>query len=214
MKGDPLPPFDFHCPLLSLPLAFGTEVTTIPATERYLAALSTRSALWAGRLDGIDAPRIGLVWSGNIGQSNDANRSMSLETLLPVLKRMEFQFFALVKEVRSADRALMDSLPNVTDLSGHLTDFGETAAILEHLDLLISVYTAVPHLAGALGRPTWIMLSFVPDWRWLLDRADCPWYPGARLFRQRACNDWGSVIASLQAELDRPDGRHCLPRTH
>ena len=205
-RGEPLPPFDYQCPLMSLPLAFKTEVATIPAASRYISAPADRVTHWAGQLKQYRSPRIGLVWSGNIGQSNDMNRSMTLETLGALMSGSRHHFFALVKEVREHDKALLRSMPNVTDLSPQLTDFSETAAILENLDLLIAVDTSVAHLAGALGKPAWIMLSFVPDWRWFTNRPDSPWYPSVRLFRQPANNDWESVVESLRTELDLLDG--------
>lgn len=201
-RGEPLPPFDVRCALMSLPLAFRTELDSIPADRRYLSAPPERTAHWAAQLKTDGVPRVGVVWSGNSGQSNDANRSMSLAQLSPLLSDARFRFYALVKEVRGGDRALLQSLPNVTDLSSRLTDFAETAAILENLDLLMSVDTSVAHLGCALGRPAWIMLSFVPDWRWFIGRTDSPWYPTAKLFRQASLTDWESVVAHLKAELE------------
>ncbi len=201
-RGEPLPPFEYQCPLMSLPLAFKTVVATIPAMNRYISAPSDRVTYWAGQMKQYRSPRIGLVWSGNTGQSNDMNRSMTLKVLAPLISGSRHHFFALVKEVREHDRTLLRSMPNVTDLSQQLTDFSETAAILENLDLLIAVDTSVAHLAGALGKPAWIMLSYVPDWRWFINRPNSPWYPSVRLFRQPAHNDWGSVVELLRTELD------------
>ncbi|MBI4989029.1 MAG: tetratricopeptide repeat protein [Rhodocyclales bacterium] len=210
-RGEQLPAFDYQCPLMSLPLAFKEEVGTIPVESRYIAAPPDRAAYWADRLGQQGSPRIGIVWSGNIGQSNDLNRSMELGTLAQLISGTNFHFFGLVKDVRKADQSLLGSLPNVTDLSLQLTDFAETAAIIENMDLVITVDTSVAHLACALGKPTWIMLSFVPDWRWLLIRPDSPWYPSAMLFRQPVFNDWDSVIKLLRAELNQFSARRSAP---
>lgn len=202
-KGEPLPPFEYQCPLMSLPLAFKTEVTSIPALKRYISASPERAARWAAKVKHGDLPRVGIAWSGNIRQSNDQNRSMDLETLSPLISGTNAQFYSLVKDIRGADQTLLRSLSNITDLSTQLSDFAETAAIIENMDLVITVDTSVAHLACAMGKQTWIMLSFVPDWRWLLNRTDSPWYPSARLFRQPVFNDWDTVILSLQAALDQ-----------
>jgi ADP-heptose:LPS heptosyltransferase len=171
---------------------FGTELATVPAHVPYLRADPARVAAWRTRLAGA-APRIGLVWSGNPTQRDDAARSMPLAHMLP-LQTTGASLFALQPQVRAADRAVLAATPGIVDLGGALTDFDETAAVLEALDLVISVDTAVGHLAGALGRPTWLLLAAVPDWRWMLDREDSPWYPTARLFRQSARGDWKSVV--------------------
>jgi hypothetical protein len=146
------------------------------------------------------SPRVGLVWAGNPNHNNDRNRSIPLETLLPLLK-VEAQFISLQKDVRSADQAVLREHTEILDLGSELGSFAETAAVIENLDLLISVDTSVAHLAGALGRPVWILLPYVPDWRWQLMRTDSPWYPTARLFRQSETRDWRSVVDQASAAL-------------
>lgn len=199
-RGEPLPAFDLHCPLLDLPGAFGTALTTIPAELPYLHTDPARLTRWRERLGGHDGLRVGLVWSGNAKHSNDHHRSIPLQTLLP-LARPGIRFYALQPEVRERDRAALAAFPDLLDLGPELADFADTAAALASLDLVLSVDTSVAHLAGALGRPLWLMLPHRPDWRWLLDRADSPWYPGARLFRQLDFDDWESVVKVLGAEL-------------
>jgi tetratricopeptide (TPR) repeat protein len=198
-KGDALPAFDFHCPLSSLPLAFDTTLNTIPQATPYLSA-GDNAGSWKQRLGSMKSPRIGLVWAGNPNHNNDRNRSIPLEMLYPLLN-VEAQFFSLQKEVRSSDRAILRDAAEIIDLGQELGSFVETAAIIENLDLLISVDTSVAHLAGALGRPVWILLPYVPDWRWQLIRTDSPWYPTARLFRQSETRDWPSVVDQAVAAL-------------
>jgi ADP-heptose:LPS heptosyltransferase len=149
--------------------------------------------------------RIGVVWSGNPLFHNDQHRSMRLSDLLPLLKNEAYRFFLLQKDVRAADlpllREFLQSAPHVADLDAELADFADTAAIVAKLDLVITVDTSVAHLAGAMGKPVWILLPFAGDFRWLLDRSDSPWYPSARLFRQPMIGDWGSVIAEVTQAL-------------
>jgi tetratricopeptide (TPR) repeat protein len=198
-KGEALPAFDFHCPLSSLPMAFDTTLNTIPQVIPYLSAGANAGA-WKERLGAMKRPRVGLVWAGNPNHFNDRNRSVPLETLLPLLD-VEAQFFSLQKEARPGDQAVLREHKKILDLAHELPSFAETAAIIQNLDLLISVDTSVAHLAGALGRPVWILLSYVPDWRWQLIRADSPWYPTARLFRQSESRDWQSVVHQVSAAL-------------
>jgi hypothetical protein len=144
------------------------------------------------------------VWSGSLTHLNDRERSISLEQLKPLLEA-DANFFALQRDVRDSDRAFLAQLDQrgvLRDVSARLTTFAETAALIARLDLVISVDTAVAHLAGALGKPVWIALPFMPDWRWQLDRSDSPWYPQARLFRQTTRGDWTAVVAALCAEID------------
>jgi Glycosyltransferase family 9 (heptosyltransferase) len=159
-----------------------------------------KTAAWKERLGSTKSPRVGLVWAGNPNHNNDRNRSISLATLLPLLD-VEAQFFSLQKEVRPDDPAVLRDAAEIIDLGSELGSFAETAAVIENLDLLISVDTSVAHLAGALGRPVWILLPYVPDWRWQLMRADSPWYPTARLFRQSETRDWRSVVDQVSAAL-------------
>jgi tetratricopeptide (TPR) repeat protein len=195
-----LPPFDLHCPIMSLPLAFGTTLETIPQAN-YLPPLPAgRVRLWRDRLGPRHRLRVGLVWSGNPHQGNDRNRSMPFKALTPLLD-LDATFVSLQKDVRPGDKALLEARTNIIDFTAELTDFAETAALIANLDLVITVCTSVAHLAATLGRPTWIMLPFVGDWRWLDGRDDSPWYPSVRLFRQDETRDYGVVIASVRAEL-------------
>ncbi|KVQ51349.1 hypothetical protein WK03_06365 [Burkholderia cepacia] len=198
-RGDPLPPFDLHCPLLSLPLEFRTDLSSIPAGGPYLRADPERVEHWRARLAESDRPRIGLVWSGNPLHLNDRNRSITLADLLPLLDE-RYEWISLQKVIRDEDRPVLDASP-IRFVGDELTDFAETAALTEAMDAVISVDTSVAHLAGALGRPLAVMLPHTPDFRWLLDRDDSPWYPGARLFRQPEGGQWAPVVERLRDAL-------------
>ena len=200
-RGAPLPPFDVHCPLMSLPLAFGTTVETIPADVPYLQVPAVRLEKWRAKLAAIPAPRVGLVWSGQPEHLNDHNRSIALSRLAPLLSVPGVQFVSLQLETRERDLAEAARRPNLTRFDTELADFADTAALICQLDLVIAVDTAVAHLAGALGKPVWILVSHIQDWRWLLARSDSPWYPSARLYRQPEPGDWDSVIADLTTDL-------------
>src|SRR6185437_10117333 len=195
--GSPLPEFDVHCPLLSLPLAFATRLETIPSTHAYLAAPAQHSAHWQTRLAAHRRPRIGLAWSGNAGHERDRERSIGLREILPLLTA-EATFVSLQKDIRAEDAAVLKQRGDILDLGQELGDFSDTAALMAQLDLIIAVDTSVAHLAGALGKPVWILLTYVPDWRWLLDRNDSPWYPTARLFRQDGARTWDGAIARVR----------------
>jgi tetratricopeptide (TPR) repeat protein len=197
---DPLPAFDVHCPIGSLPLVFGTRPDTIPSVTSYLPSLAeARVQVWGARLGPRDRPRVGLVWSGNPSHRNDVNRSTSLR-LMSRLLDVDATFVSLQKDPKPDDRALL-AQTDIIDLTADLTDFNETAALIRCLDLVITVDTSVAHLAGALGRPTWILLPYTPDYRWLLGRDDSPWYPTVRLFRQSAARDYAEVIERVRGEL-------------
>jgi tetratricopeptide (TPR) repeat protein len=200
-EGEPLPPHDLRCPMLSLPLAFGTTLATIPNRMPYVAALPERVAKWRALMPETGKARVGLVWAGNRGHHNDRNRSIALERLLPVLAVPGIDWTLLQPEVGGPDRAVLDARPDITNLGDALSDFGDTAAVMTSLDLVVSVDTAAAHLAGAMAKPVWILLPFSPDWRWLLGRRDSPWYPTARLFRQPAPGDWASAIYEVVREL-------------
>jgi tetratricopeptide (TPR) repeat protein len=192
--------FDMHCPLLSLPLAFGTGLETMPAwPDGYLKASGDDTWVWAQRLPA-GRRRIGIVWSGNALHGNDANRSVPLEKLLPLFKSGD-TWVSLQKDLRKADQVTLNA-SGIFDPSGQLGDFADTAALISALDLVIAVDTSVAHLAGALGKPVFLMLPFAPDFRWLLDRRDSPWYPRMRLFRQDRPGDWDGVVAQISAALD------------
>jgi ADP-heptose:LPS heptosyltransferase len=196
-----LPPFDLHCPNSSLPLAFATRLDTIPAEQSYLPAPAAgRVRAWEERLGSHDRLRVGLVWSGNPKHPNDRNRSIRLRALAHILD-VDATFVSLQKDPRPDDRTVLLERNEIIDLSADLTDFAETAALASCLDLVITVDTSVAHLTGALGRPTWILLPYTPDYRWLLDRDDSPWYPTVRLFRQDPTRDYASVIERVRSEL-------------
>jgi tetratricopeptide (TPR) repeat protein len=207
-SGDPLPDFDFHCPLLSLPLAFATQLDTIPSATRYLSADEGKTHAWRERLGRHDQPRIGLAWAGNprkeLPGANriDGQRSIALDRLAPLFQVTACEFFSLQKG-DDAVRQLRDSAlrQQVTDYTDDLHDFSDTAALIENLDLVISVDTSVAHLAGALGKPFWLLNRYNTCWRWLLGREDSPWYPTARLFRQDTTREWDPVIRRIAAAL-------------
>ena len=200
-KGNPLPDFDYHCPLLSLPLAFGTRLETVPSASPYLRVPTQALQHWTTRLGPSDRPRIGICWAGRSTFKEDQNRSIGLSPMLPLLSNADVQFFSLQKDLRAGDAEILSSHRQITHLGKDIGTFSDTAAIISLMDLVISSDTSIVHLAGALGKPIWILLQFVPDWRWLLDRDDSPWYPTARLFRQDETRNWNAVIARVQTAL-------------
>jgi tetratricopeptide (TPR) repeat protein len=198
--GEPRPAFDLHCPLLSLPLAFGTQPGTIPAAVLYLAAPAERQAHWRDRLPP-GRLRAGFVWSGQSSHNNDSNRSIALRRLSALFENPQIRCFSLQRDLRGADAKALRDLPTLIHLGDDLRDFADTAAIISLLDVVVSVDTAVAHLAGALGKPVMILLPYAADFRWMRDRDDSPWYPAAKLYRQPAFGDWDSVIARAADEL-------------
>jgi tetratricopeptide (TPR) repeat protein len=199
-SGAPRPAFDLHCPLLSLPLAFKTTAQTIPADTPYIAPPAERVSYWQQRLPQA-WPRAGFVWSGQASHKNDANRSIALARFAALFDNPPFHCFSLQSDLRAADSKVLAGLPNLVHLGGDLRDFADTAAIISLLDVVISVDTAVAHLAGALGKPVLILLPHAADFRWMRGRHDSPWYPTAQLVRQPAFGDWDSVIAGVGEEL-------------
>jgi tetratricopeptide (TPR) repeat protein len=193
VKGEELPPFDCHAPLMSLPHLLGTTLDTIPGEVPYLTARREDVAAWRERLAGAPRPRIGLVWAGDANHENDHNRSMPAHFLAPLVADAPAGFFSLQVPARGELSAVFPA-GRVADLAPTLADFADTAAVVANLDLVISVDTAVAHLAGALARPVWLLLPRVPEWRWLLDREDSPWYPTMRLFRQHEAGDWQGLV--------------------
>ncbi len=198
--GDAVPAYELQCPLLSLPLAFNTRLSTIPAAVPYLRADPEKIAEWQGRLGPRTGPRVGLVWSGSSGHQNDRQRSIALAEFLTLLPD-GVQPVSLQKDVREADLPVLQSRPDLIHFGEALADFSDTAALCELVDAVVCVDTSVAHLAGALGRPVWLLLPGNPDWRWLLDRPDSPWYPGARLFRQVVPGQWGDVLQQVRQAL-------------
>ena len=232
-QGDPVPAFDAFCPLPSLPLAFGTTLETVPADVPYLSAPADRLAKWRPVLDPLPHPRIGLMWTRGAASPahvpanacpgldpgwtpvrrqehapNIDRRSLPLSLLLPLLERRDVQFVALQKELPDGEVALLQSTGVPSFLGERLADLADTAAVIALLDLVITIDTSIAHVAGALGKPMWVLLPFSADWRWLRDRSDSPWYPTARLFRQPAPGDWPSVVRRV-AEALAP-----IPLTH
>jgi Flp pilus assembly protein TadD len=201
VEGDLMPPFELHSPLLSLPFACATTLDTIPAQIPYLKVDPATAARWRNRIGTTGGLKVGLAWAGNPQHKNDRNRSIALERLAPLFEVAGVRWFSLQVGERAADLVHAPA-GRIADLAERLTDFAETAAAVAGLDLVIAVDTAVAHLAGALGKPVWVLLPFVPDWRWLIDRADSPWYPTARLFRQPGRDDWESVAQAVRAALD------------
>lgn len=212
-RGEPLPEFHYHCPLMSLPLAFNTTLETIPSQQSYLKSDPAKNRIWRTRLGAQRKLRVGLTWSGGI-QADDPDysahstrRNIPLAMLAP-LRHENIDFYSLQRG-GAAESELTELTarqwagPPVIDFVRLLHDFSDTAALVENLDLVITVETAVAHLSGALGRPVWIMCSFDTCWRWLLDRSDSPWYPTARLFRQERPGDWAPVVARIREDLFR-----------
>jgi Flp pilus assembly protein TadD len=200
-RGTDLPQFDCQVPLLSLPLVFGTTLETIPYPGAYLHAEPALTAKWRARLDTSDCHlKVGLVWAGNPNHRNDRNRSIDPKVFAAALGQPDDVSFYCLQQ-RPQSEAVADMSPIVFKGIFDNMTFVETAAIIANLDLVISVDTAVAHLAGALGRPVWTLLPYAPDWRWMLDRSDTPWYPTMRLFRQPKLSDWAGVLAQVAAEL-------------
>lgn len=195
-----LPPFDCHCPLLSLPLAFKTELSTVPVQIPYIYADPERVKTWKTRLPRGNSPLVGLAWSGNPFHWEDRNRSIALNRLAPLLSE-PVSFVSLQKTVAAEDAKTLNGLANLTHFGDELADFDDTAAVIECLDLIVTVDTAVAHLAAAMGKPVWILMAHAPEWRWLLGREDSPWYPTVRLFRQQRLDGWERVIACVGGAL-------------
>ncbi len=192
--------FDYHCPLLSLPLALGTTLETIPAEPQYLRTDEGLRTAWSARLPPKTKPRIGVVWCGSTVHKNDHNRSIELEQFLPILST-DADWICLQKDIREKDVAALRQDGRIAFFGDDLRDFSDAAALLDLMDLVVTIDTSVAHLAGAMGKPVWILLPHNPDWRWLLDRHDSPWYPSARLFRQQQIGNWAQVIDQVKSEL-------------
>ena len=199
-EGEIIPPFDVQCPLMSLPLACGTRTPdNIPPTPR-LSAPEPLRQIWAECLGDKTRPRVGLAWAGNPEHLNDHNRSLPLACLEPLTK-LAVDFICLQKSITPPDREVLRAW-GVADYAEELTDFTATAALIGALDLVITVDTSVAHLAGAMGKPVWLLLPRNPDFRWLLGREDSPWYPSLRIFRQAECGGWAALVARVRAAID------------
>jgi tetratricopeptide (TPR) repeat protein len=200
-KGDALPDFDFHCPLLSLPLAFKTEMETIPSRVPYITHDTVLADHYQTVLEGISGPRIGIVWSGTDLGNNDWSRSVPLVKFLNFASTNLPTLISLQKEARAQDQSILESNKAILHFGDKLLDFSDTAALISCMDIIITIDTSVAHLAGAMNKPVFILLPYSADWRWFLDRSDSPWYPSARLFRQTSAGDWDSVIEKVNMEL-------------
>ncbi|EJM97461.1 glycosyltransferase family 9 protein [Herbaspirillum sp. YR522] len=204
-QGQLPPPFDAHCQMMSLPRALGLRLEELPGSVPYLQADPTRVQRWRQRLHQLRRPWVALAWAGRPTHDNDRNRSMTLEQLSP-LAPMAARGISLISVQKGPAAAQAIKPPaglRLEVLGDELMDFDDTAAVLQLCDLLISVDSSPVHLAGALGRPTWVMLPMVPDWRWLLEREESPWYPGTRLFRQSTRGHWDDVVARVAEQLHR-----------
>lgn len=198
-QGMAIPAHDVQCPLMSLPWLLQTRIDNMPAPIPYLRVDPALRTLWQNRLGPQTKPRVGIAWSGRATHNNDHNRSLSLARMLPLLSE-PFEWISLQKEVRPADQPVLANA-GIRTFAEHLHDFADTAALVEQLDLVVSVDTSVVHLAGALGKPVWVLLPEVPDWRWLMERPDTPWYPTMRLYRQGADKNYDPVLARIGADL-------------
>ena len=199
-RGETLPEFTWQCPLMSLPLALGTELDTIPASVPYIVPDAARVEAWRERLQK-NTRRVGLAWAGNPAHPRDRLRSIPLEQLVPLLNVAGTTFYSLQFGSGAEQMKLLPAGVRLIDLGDELKDFANVAAIVANLDLVISIDSAVAHLAGALGKPVWILLNKGCDWRWFLEREDSPWYPSARLFRQRTPGEWQDVVKRIDDEL-------------
>jgi hypothetical protein len=193
-RGEPLPHFDLHCPLLSLARVFETRVEHISGAMPYVVAVPELSAQWAMRLGERRGLRVGLVWSGNPAQQDNERRSISLTAMMSLCNLSGVELFSLQKELRSNEERELVASGALRHFGDDLASFADTAALLANMDLVISVCTSVAHLAGAMNKPLWVMLHYAHDWRWLLEREDSPWYPTAKLYRQSKQGEWGPVI--------------------
>jgi tetratricopeptide (TPR) repeat protein len=198
--GAPAPTPELQCALLALPWILGLHLERDFACPRYLSADPGRVAAWRQRLESGRSLRVGLVWSGNPAHQNDRNRSIPLE-LMRQIGVEACAFISLQPEVRATDMAALESWADLVPLGAELQDFADTAALIEALDLVVTVDTSVAHLAGALGRPVWILLPYCPDWRWMLGRADSPWYSTARLYRQQGPGQWPQTLRKVREDL-------------
>jgi len=179
-----------------------TEPGTVPARIPYLTADGARLAKWSADIGALPAPRIAIAWSGNPSHDNDRNRSIALRRLAPIFENNAARFISIQRDMRDDDAQVL-AANRIRPVGHELEDFADTAAVLALCDLVITVDTAAAHLAGAMGRPVWVLVPFAPDWRWTLTGETTPWYPTARLFRQSKPDDWDNVIARVGAELNR-----------
>jgi hypothetical protein len=218
-EGETVPPFDYHCPLMSLPLAFRTTIGTIPAHIPYIIAEPSKAAYWQTKLGEHHKPRVGLVWSGGFRPNHpeiweiNERRNIPLE-LIARINLPEFDFYSLQKGDPAESELLLREQEvwpetNLFNFAHELNDFSDTAALIENMDLVISVDTSSAHLAAAMGKPVWILNRYDNCWRWLLDRDDSPWYPTVKLYRQQRLGDWVSVLEQVRTDVSKS----CLPQS-
>lgn len=203
VRGENLPAFDYQCPLLSLPLALETVISSVPADIPYLAVPQNKVTEWSYKLGVKKKKRVGLVWSSMSKFADDSKRSLSLVEFCKALPSDGYEYICLQKELKDCDKKFFEDYKNIKFFGDELVDFSDTAALIQNLDLVISTCTSVPHLSGALGKATWILLSYTPDWRWLLGGKISPWYPSMKLYRQEALGDWGNILNEVKADLER-----------
>jgi hypothetical protein len=200
LRGALPPPFDFHCQMMDLPMTMGLKLSNLPGKIPYLSADARRITKWRKRLAGLPYPLVCLVWAGRPEHFNDANRSLHLADYAP-LAQSGATFLSVQKGPKAAEASSPPAGMKIVSLSDEINDFDDTAAIFHIADLLISIDSSPVHLAGSLGRPAWVLLPLLPDWRWLTGRDDTPWYPSHRLFRQTVRGDWSGPIEHAAAEL-------------
>jgi hypothetical protein len=200
VSGQPYPYFDYYCPLMSLPHVFKTNLLNIPAAIPYLFCNGDALTRWEERLGRKKAFRVGIVWTGNPREIDNRIRSVRL-TDFAFLEELNVDIFCLQKELTDVDKFDLASHSKMHAFDGDIHDFADTSALIVLMDVVITVDTAVAHLAGAMGKPVWILLSAAHDWRWLLDRPNTPWYPSARLFRQKTLGDWAPLFSSVKERL-------------
>jgi Flp pilus assembly protein TadD len=198
--GEARPHFDYYCPLMSLPVALKTDLNSIPAPQSYLSVTRELIEIWKQKIGPVRNPRIGVVWSGEQGHINDANRSIPLELFSEIFDP-KFSYYCLQKIVRPADAQILGQFQNLAFFGDELTNFEDTAALVSLMDIIVSVDTSVAHLAGALGKRTIVLLPHCPDWRWLLETDESPWYPTLKLSRQNADRRWMRVLKKVAEEL-------------
>jgi hypothetical protein len=199
LRGEALPHFDVHCPLLTLPMVFGTTLESIPTNVPYLKADAELSSRWRERMPR-EGLKVGIAWAGRSTHPNDHNRSTTFDTFAPLAQVDGVHLFSLQKR---SDSSLIDLPSFLSDWTDELHDFVDTAALIDNLDLVITIDSAVAHLAGAMGKPVWVLLPQFADWRWLLDRTDSPWYPTMRLFQQPTFGDWQSPMQNVVTDLQK-----------
>ena len=183
-------------------MAFKTTETTIPSNDAYLHSQENKALIWGKRLGKKTKPRVGIVWSSLSNFRNDSYRSLKLKEFLEALPKNGIEYICLQKEIKEGDKEALASAQGIRFFGNELKDFSETAALIENIDLVVSTCTSVPHLSGAMHKPTWLLLSCVPDWRWMLNRNDSPWYSSVRLYRQDDTRNWAGILEKIKTDLE------------